>query len=79
MKGRHSLCRLFCLVGYFMEIYKTIKNEAQDEFVERRSKFIGYIKPVQEEQEAIDFINEKKRIHWTQLIMYMLISCKMVR
>ena len=47
-----------------MEIYKTIKNEAQDEFVERRSKFIGYIKPVQEEQEAIDFINEKKRIHW---------------
>lgn len=47
-----------------MEIYKTIKNEAQDEFVERRSKFIGYIKPVQEEQEAIDFINEKKHIHW---------------
>lgn len=47
-----------------MEIYKTIKNEAQDEFVERRSKFIGYIKPVQEEQEAIGFINEKKRIHW---------------
>ena len=47
-----------------MEIYKTIKNEAQDEFVERRSKFISYIKPVQEEQEAIDFINEKKRIHW---------------
>ena len=47
-----------------MEIYKTIKNEAQDEFVERRSKFIGYIKPVQEEQEAIAFINEKKRIHW---------------
>lgn len=47
-----------------MEIYKTIKNEAQDEFVERRSKFIGYIKPVQEEQEAIDFINEKKCIHW---------------
>lgn len=47
-----------------MEIYKTIKNEAQDEFVERRSKFIGYIKPVQEEQEAIDFINEKKRINW---------------
>ena len=47
-----------------MEIYKTIKNEAQDEFVERRSKFIGYIKPVQEEQEAIDFINEKKRIYW---------------
>ena len=47
-----------------MEIYKTIKNEAQDEFVERRSKFIGYIKPVQEEQEAIDFINKKKRIHW---------------
>lgn len=62
-----------------MEIYKTIKNEAQDEFVERRSKFIGYIKPVQEEQEAIDFINEKSVSTGTQLIMYMLISCKMVR
>lgn len=62
-----------------MEIYKTIKNEAQDEFVERRSKFIGYIKPVQEEQEAIDFINEKSVSTGTQLIMYMPISCEMVR
>lgn len=47
-----------------MEIYKTIKNEAQDEFIEKRSKFIGYIKPITEEEQAIDFINEKKHIHW---------------
>lgn len=47
-----------------MEIYKTVRSEAQDEFIEKRSRFIGYIKPVTKEQDAIDFINEKKRIHW---------------
>lgn len=54
----------FLFVGNIMEIYKTIRAEAQGEFVERRSRFIGYIKPVTEEQDAIDFIGEKKRIHW---------------
>lgn len=44
--------------------YKTVKNEAQDEFVEHRSRFIGYIKPVKTEDEAIAFISEKRRIHW---------------
>ncbi len=46
-----------------MDTYKTIKTEARDEFVERRSRFIGYIKPVTDEQSAVDFINEKKRVH----------------
>ena len=44
--------------------YRTVEREAQDEFVEKRSRFIGYIKPVTEKQEAIDFINEKKSVHW---------------
>ena len=44
--------------------YKTVKKEAKDEFVERRSRFIGYVKPVSCEQEAIDFINEKRSEHW---------------
>ena len=47
-----------------MDFYKTVLNEAQDEFVEKRSKFIGYCKPIKTEQEAIDFINEKRSIHW---------------
>ena len=46
------------------DVELTSLGEQQAKMVERRSKFIGYIKPVQEEQEAIDFINEKKRIHW---------------
>ncbi len=44
--------------------YKTIKFQAQDEFVEKRSRFIGYCKPVTTEQEAIDFINTMKKEHW---------------
>ena len=39
--------------------YKTVLSNAKDEFVEKRSRFIGYCKPVTCEQEAVDFINEK--------------------
>ncbi len=44
--------------------YKTIENEAQDEFIEQRSKFIGYVRPVKTEEEALKFIEEKKKYHW---------------
>lgn len=44
--------------------YKTVLENASDEFVEKRSRFIGYCKPVKTEQEAIDFINEKHSEHW---------------
>lgn len=44
--------------------YKTVLENASDEFVEKRSQFIGYCKPVKTEQEAIDFINEKRSEHW---------------
>lgn len=44
--------------------YKTVKTEATDEFVEKRSRFIGYVKPVQTEQEAVDFIRSKRSEHW---------------
>lgn len=44
--------------------YKTVCKQAQAEFVEKRSRFIGYCKPVTTEQEAIDFINEKRSEHW---------------
>ena len=44
--------------------YKTVKIEACDEFTEKRSRFIGYCKPVTTEQEATDFINEKRSKHW---------------
>ena len=44
--------------------YKTVKLNTKDEFVEKRSRFIGYCKPVTTEQEAIDFINKIKKDHW---------------
>ena len=44
--------------------YKTVKFNTNDEFVEKRSRFIGYCKPVTTEQEAIDFINKIKKDHW---------------
>lgn len=47
-----------------MAQYKTILCEAEDFFVEKRSKFIGYAKPVQTEEEALAFIAEKKSKHW---------------
>lgn len=44
--------------------YKTVKNNAFGEFSEKRSRFIGYCKPVKTEQDAIDFINRLKKEHW---------------
>lgn len=47
-----------------MPSYKTIEKEAQDEFIEQRSRFIGYAKPVTTEEEALAFINQKRQQHW---------------
>ena len=43
--------------------YKTIKTENSDEFVEKRSRFIGYAKPVATEDEAIEFIKKIRTRH----------------
>lgn len=45
------------------DFYTTIKDYAEDRFIERRSEFIGYIKPVKTESEAVAFINEIKEQH----------------
>ena len=47
-----------------LAVYKTVEFQANDEFIEQRSKFIGYVKPIQNEQQALDFINEKRQKHW---------------
>ena len=46
-----------------MAEYKTIKQRASDEFIEKKSRFIGYIAPVETEDEAIAFINEIRTKH----------------
>lgn len=47
-----------------MAKYRTVQKEAEDVFVEKRSRFIGYAKPVSTEEEALAFINEKRSKHW---------------
>lgn len=47
-----------------MTEYQTVANEVSAEFVERRSRFIGYAKPVETEQEAVLFINSIKAKNW---------------
>lgn len=47
-----------------MQEYKTVELEADDYFIEKKSKFIGYVKPVKSSDEAIEFINSIKSKHW---------------
>ncbi len=47
-----------------MNTYKTVGQFASDELVEKRSRFIGYCKPVTSQDEATAFINEIKSKHW---------------
>ena len=44
--------------------YKTVEFESKDEFVEKKSRFIGYVKPVKTQEEATNFINSIKSKHW---------------
>ncbi len=47
-----------------MKSYKTVQFASSDEFVEKKSRFIGYVKPVQTVDEAMAFVNEIKQKHW---------------
>ncbi len=47
-----------------MKEYRTVEFEASDEFIEKKSRFIGYVKPVKTQQEASAFINSIKSKHW---------------
>ena len=44
--------------------YKTIRRAASAEFVEKRSRFIGYISPVTTPEQAAEFIDSVKSRHW---------------
>lgn len=47
-----------------MTEYRTAAKEAAAEFTERRSRFIGYVKPVATEGQAQDFLREIRAAHW---------------
>lgn len=47
-----------------MKEYKTVRLQSCDEFIEKKSRFIGYVKPVETQEQAVDFINKIKSKHW---------------
>lgn len=44
--------------------YITVADESSFELIEKKSKFIGYIKHVKSEKDAVDFITTIKTKHW---------------
>ena len=47
-----------------MEVYLVPTRDAQDEFVEKRSRFIGYLFHTPTEEEAVARIKEMREKHW---------------
>lgn len=54
----------FVIFGVDMKEYKTIEKFAVDRFTEKKSEFIGYAKPVETVEEAMNFVSEIKKKHW---------------
>ncbi|MUT67555.1 YigZ family protein [Paenibacillus sp. NEAU-GSW1] len=46
-----------------LQRYSTIRGSGSAEVVIKKSRFIGYAKPVETEEEAVAFIDEIKRLH----------------
>ena len=44
--------------------YKTLGHYAAEEYIVKKSRFIGYAKPIKTEKEALDFIAEISKKHW---------------
>lgn len=47
-----------------MEPYKTLGCFASEEYTVKKSRFIGYAKPVKTEKEALEFIADISKKHW---------------
>ena len=47
-----------------MDSYRTIRSAASAEFIEKKSRFIGHICPVASQEQATEFIRQKKSEFW---------------
>ncbi|HBT65478.1 MAG TPA: YigZ family protein [Ruminococcaceae bacterium] len=47
-----------------MDSYRTISRPAVSEFTEKRSRFLGAVCPVDNEKDAIKFINQRRKEYW---------------
>lgn len=50
-------------MGCFLDIYKTIIKETATQFVEKHSKFLGYVAHTETDEEAVAFIEKIRSIH----------------
>lgn len=62
--GNRKPVALFLYNWGIMKEYRTVEFEADDYFIEKKSRFIGYVKPVKTQDEAVEFINKIKSKHW---------------
>ncbi|MBW7476564.1 YigZ family protein [Paenibacillus oenotherae] len=44
--------------------FRTVRQQGDKEIIIKKSRFIGYGKPVESEAEAVAFIEEIKKLHW---------------
>ena len=47
-----------------MDSYKTIRSRASDEYIVKKSRFIGSVCPVTTQEEALEFIKEVSKKYW---------------
>ncbi|MGI6069833.1 MAG: YigZ family protein [Blautia sp.] len=47
-----------------LECYKTVYEGGQGEIVEKKSRFIATVRPVEKEEEALAFLEEVKKKYW---------------
>ncbi|WP_379132536.1 YigZ family protein [Paenibacillus sp. sgz500958] len=47
-----------------LEQYRTVRSSGSREIVIRKSRFIGHVMPVENEEEAVLFIEDIKKKHW---------------
>ena len=45
------------------EIYKTVARETETLLIEKKSKFISHVKPVSNEEEALEFLSNIRSQH----------------
>lgn len=46
-----------------IESYRTVAKQAKDEFTEKKSVFIGHTKPIETEEQALEYIRELNEIY----------------
>ncbi len=47
-----------------LEQYRTVRSPGSREVVIRKSRFIGHVMPIENEAEAVEFIEDIKKKHW---------------